>query len=224
MKIIGICYSPRKGGTTAEAMALCMEAAREAALGAETELLELAGLDLRGCIACGRCRGSLACSQDDDFTRTVLPALSRPEVAGILVGTPVYLGSMTSQCKAFLDRTVPLRRNGFRLRDVVEGVLAVGGVQHGGQQLAIQVVQAALLCHDMVVVSDGRPTAHFRGRPLERREGRPRGGLGGARDGPEPRAARGGGRPRLGRRARRRAPSGSSPPGAGGTRVTTTSR
>jgi len=161
MMILGICCSPRKGGTTAEAMALCLSAAREAVPGAETRLVELAELDVRGCIACGRCRGSLACSQEDDLSRTILPALAQPGVAAIVVGTPVYFGSMTSQCKALLDRTVPLRRNGFRLRGVVGGVLAVGGVQHGGQQLAIQTVQAALLCHDMVVVSDGQPTAHF---------------------------------------------------------------
>jgi multimeric flavodoxin WrbA len=142
-------------------MGLCLESARAAVPSAETTLLELAGLEIRGCTACGRCREAFACSQEDDFTRTVLPTLGRPEVAGIIVGTPVYFGSMTSQCKAFLDRTAPLRRNGFRWRGLVGGVLAVGGVQNGGQQLAIHAVQAALLCHDMVVVSDGRPTAHF---------------------------------------------------------------
>jgi multimeric flavodoxin WrbA len=161
VKILGLCCSPRKGRTTAEALALCLEAVRETAPGTETELLELAGLDIRGCIACGRCRDRLACGQEDDFSREVLPRLCRPEVAGIIVGTPVYFGSMTSQCKAFLDRTAPLRRNGFLLQGRVGGVLAVGGVQHGGQQLAIQTVQAALLCHDMVIVSDGKPTAHF---------------------------------------------------------------
>jgi multimeric flavodoxin WrbA len=161
VKILGVCCSPRKGRTTADALTLCLEAVRETAPGTETELLELAGMDIRGCVACGRCRNSLTCSQDDDFSRLVFPILCRPEIAGVIVGTPVYFGSMTSQCKAFLDRTVAMRRNDFLLRGRVGGVLAVGGVQHGGQQLAIQTVQAALLCHDMVIVSDGRPTAHF---------------------------------------------------------------
>ena len=79
------------------------------------------------------------------------------------MATPVYMGSMTSQGKAFLDRCVSLRRNGFLLRNKVGGVIAVGGVRNGGQSLTIQAVQAALLVQDMVIVSDGRPTAHFGG-------------------------------------------------------------
>jgi multimeric flavodoxin WrbA len=161
MKIVGISCSPRKGGSTASALAVCLESAREAVPGAGTELLELAGLDIRGCLACGRCKDVLACSQQDDFTRKIFPALNRPEIAGIIIGTPVYLGSMTSQCKAFLDRSVSFRRNGFRWRDKVGAALAVGGVRNGGQDLTLQVVRAALACHDMVLVSDGRPTAHF---------------------------------------------------------------
>jgi multimeric flavodoxin WrbA len=161
MKIIGISCSPRKGKTTAQALGVCLEAAQSAVPGVETELLELAGLEVRGCVACNRCGKALECSQDDDFAREIIPALRRPEIAGIIIGTPVYLGSMTSQCKAFLDRSVMFRRNGFLWRDKVGSVLAVGGVRNGGQELTVQAVQAAMLCHDMVVVGDGRPTAHF---------------------------------------------------------------
>ncbi len=161
MKIIGVSCSPRKGESTAQALGVCLGAAESAAPGMETQLLELAGLEVRGCVACGRCGKALECSQEDDFSREIAPALHQPEVAGIIVGTPVYMGSMTSQCKAFLDRTVMLRRNGFLWRGKVGAALAVGGVRNGGQELAIQAVQAAMLCHDMVVVSDGRPTAHF---------------------------------------------------------------
>ena len=38
--------------------------------------------------------------------------------------------------------------------------MAVGGVRNGGQELAIASVQAALLCQEMILVGDGRPTAH----------------------------------------------------------------
>jgi multimeric flavodoxin WrbA len=161
MKIIGVSCSPRKGKTTAEALGVCLEAAQSAAPGVETELLELAGLEVRGCLACSRCAKALECRQDDDFSRKIVPLLRQPEIAGIIVGTPVYLGSMTSQCKAFLDRSVMFRRNGFLWRDKVGAVLAIGGIRNGGQELTIQAVQAAMLCHDMVVVGDGQPTAHF---------------------------------------------------------------
>ena len=160
MKIIAVACSPRKGKTTKAALEVCLAAAREVGDGIETELLELAGLSVNGCIACGKCRDGLVCTHDDGFM-SLVPALSSPDLVGLIVGTPVYFGSVTSQCKAFLDRCVMFRRNGFLFRNKVGGALAVGGVRNGGQELTIQAIHAAMLCHDMVVVSDGRPTAHF---------------------------------------------------------------
>ncbi|HET6440929.1 MAG TPA: flavodoxin family protein [Phycisphaerae bacterium] len=160
MKIIAVACSPRKGKTTKAALEVCLAAAREVGDGIETELLELAGLSVNGCIACGKCRDGLVCTHDDGFT-SLVPALSSPDLVGLIVGTPVYFGSMTSQCKAFLDRCVMFRRNGFLFRSKVGGALAVGGVRNGGQELTIQAIHAAMLCHDMVVVGDGQPTAHF---------------------------------------------------------------
>jgi multimeric flavodoxin WrbA len=89
--------------------------------------------------------------------------LADPQVAGIVVGTPVYFANMSALCKAFIDRCGVLRKD-FALSGKVAGVLAVGGVRSGGQELVIQSVQASLLCHEMVVVGDGRPTGHFGAR------------------------------------------------------------
>ena len=160
MKIIGINCSPRKGQTTKKSLEACLNAAREESDNVRTEIVELAGLDIRGCLDCDYCRKQLKCKQEDDFN-SLISALNDTELAGIVIGTPVYVGSMTSQCKAFLDRSVMFRRNGFIFRNKVGGVLAVGGVRNGGQELTIQAVQAAMLCHDMICVGDGMSTAHF---------------------------------------------------------------
>ncbi|MEA2064627.1 MAG: flavodoxin family protein [Gemmatimonadota bacterium] len=158
MKIIGICCSPRQGQTTFQAMEVCLAAA--SGDGIETELIELAGKEIGPCIACNICKQGPVCAIDDDFSE-LITVLSDREVAGIIIGTPVYFGSMTAQCKALLDRSVLFRRNGWLLKDKVGGVLAVGGVRNGGQELTLQAVRAAMLCHDMICVSDGEPTAHF---------------------------------------------------------------
>jgi multimeric flavodoxin WrbA len=160
MKIVGISCSPRKGKSTKYALEICLQAVKETAPDVEIMLIDLSELKINGCIACGKCMKILECSQEDDFAK-MIPILSAPGLAGLVVATPVYLGSMTSQCKAFLDRCVMFRRNGFLFRDKVGGVIAVGGVRNGGQELAIQAVQAAMLVQDMVVVSDGRPTSHY---------------------------------------------------------------
>ena len=160
MKTIGINCSPRKGQATQKSLEVCLNAARDESDNIRTAIIELAGLDIRGCLACGSCKKQLKCKQEDD-SNSLISALNDKELAGIIIGTPVYLGTMTSQCKAFLDRCVMFRRNGFIFRNKVGGVLAVGGVRNGGQGLTIQAVQAAMLCQDVVCVSDGISTAHF---------------------------------------------------------------
>ena len=160
MKIIGINCSPRKNKTTQKSLEICLDAASKESNKIKTKIIELAGLDIRGCLGCGYCKNQLKCKQEDDFN-LLIPVLSDKEVAGIIIATPVYLGTMTSQCKAFLDRTVVLARNGSLLHNKVGAVLAVGGVRNGGQELTIQAVQATILCHDMVCVGGGTRAAHF---------------------------------------------------------------
>ena len=156
IKIVGVCCSPRKGKTTAASLAVCLKAAEAVDERVESELIELAGMQIDGSLAAGL---PLEPGRQDDFPKLV-PKLSDPKVAGIIVGTPVYFGNMTSLCKAFLDRCIVFRKNKFALANKIAGVLAVGGCRNGGQELTIQSVQVALMCQEMIIVGDGRPTGH----------------------------------------------------------------
>ena len=160
LKILAIACSPRKGKTTAQALGICLDAAKEVSQEIETELIELAGLKIPAELAAGI---PLEPGQTDDFPQVAVK-LSDPAVGAIIVGTPVYFANMTSLCKAFLERCGMFRKNNFALSGKIGGVVAVGGVRSGGQELAIQSVQAALFCHEMLVVGDGRPTGHFGAR------------------------------------------------------------
>ena len=99
MKAIGIVGSPRKGGNTEILTAHCLKAMAEEGL--ETELVRLAGLDIRGCNACGYCFEHDGCSIDDDFA-SVFEKMVGADV--IIVGTPVYFSSASSLIKGFLER------------------------------------------------------------------------------------------------------------------------
>ena len=158
MKILGISASPRQGKSTCQALKACLDAAAES--GAEVRLIELADRNINGCLACGACMKKLQCSQDDDFAE-LIPPLTDPELGALILASPVYFCGMTSQAKAFLDRCVMLRRNGFLLRDKVGGALAVGGFRNGGQELTMQSIHAAMLTQDMIIVSEGMPTSHL---------------------------------------------------------------
>jgi len=156
VKILGVACSPRKGKTTAASVQAVLDAAKAVNPAIEVELIELADLNINGAVAAGV---PLPAGQEDDFLKLV-PKLTDPKVGGIIVGSPVYFGSMSSLCKAFLDRWVVFRKSGFPLSGKVAGVVAVGGNRNGGQELTIQCIQAALMCHEMLLVGDGRPTAH----------------------------------------------------------------
>ena len=153
IKIVAISCSPRKGKTTATALGVCLQAAKEVSPKIETELIELAGLKINGSIAAGI---PLAEGERDDFPNLV-PKLADPKVRGIIIGTPVYFGNMSSLCRAFLERCIVLWQDNFALSNKVAGVVAVGGTRNGGQEITIQSVQISLFCNEMILVGNGRP-------------------------------------------------------------------
>jgi len=157
LKIVGIACSPRKGKSTAAAVTACLQAAKEAAPDVDVELIELADLSIPGQLAAGQ---PLLPGQKDDFPQ-LMPKLADPRVAAIVIGSPVYFSNMTSLCKAFLDRCIAFRKQGFALSGKVAGIVAVGGARNGGQELTVQSVQAALLSQEMVVVGTSRPTGRI---------------------------------------------------------------
>jgi multimeric flavodoxin WrbA len=60
---------------------------------------------------------------------------------------------------AFLERLAVLRKPKFLLADKAVGILSVGAYRNGGQEMVIQQIQTAMLCHEVVIVG-GKPSAH----------------------------------------------------------------
>ncbi|GAI95146.1 unnamed protein product, partial [marine sediment metagenome] len=70
--------------------------------GLDTELVRLAGLDIRPCDACMVCRKEERCPIDDDL----FPLYTKvKEAEAIILASPVYFGSATALLKAFMERT-----------------------------------------------------------------------------------------------------------------------
>lgn len=156
LKILAISGSPRKGKTTATALGVCLEAAQAVdPQSIEVELIELAGLKLPLEPALDM---PLEPGQRDDFP-PLAAKLTDPRVAGIIVGSPVYFGDMTSLCKAMFDRWRLFRKD-FALSNRVGGALAVGAARNGGQENVLRSIHLAMFGQEMIVVGDGRPTSH----------------------------------------------------------------
>jgi multimeric flavodoxin WrbA len=107
MKVVGINGSGRKDGNTAILIRTVFEELEKESI--ETELVQLYNKDLQGCKACFACmrNKNQRCVQNDDLNE-ILEKMIQAE--GIILGSPVYVGDVTAQIKALLDRVGFLSR------------------------------------------------------------------------------------------------------------------
>jgi multimeric flavodoxin WrbA len=121
VKVIAIIGSPRKNGNTEALAAHTLKAIAEE--GIETEIISLAGKDIRPCNACMACNESAECSIKDDL----LPIYQKMKAAdGIILASPVYYGSCTALLKALMERAGWLSRvDGQPFKGKVGGPLVV---------------------------------------------------------------------------------------------------
>lgn len=157
VKVIGIIGSPRKNSNTEILVKKALKAAEDA--GALTEIINLGKAEIEPCIACDICKSTGECAIYDDM-RGIIGKLQ--EAHGIIIGSPVYFGNVSSHMKMFMDRSRPLRID-FKLRDKVGGAISVGASRNGGQETTISAIHEFLLIHDAIIVGDGAPMAHYGG-------------------------------------------------------------
>ncbi len=103
MYVVAFNGSPRSGGNTAVLLERALAGA--SSRGAETELVHLGQVVMRGCQACYSCKrpgpGRARCSQSDGMTG-LYPRIERAD--GILLGSPIYFGTISAATKAFIER------------------------------------------------------------------------------------------------------------------------
>ena len=152
--IIGVSCSPRKGKTTATAVKAALNAAKGVNPNITTEMIDLGGQTIAG----------WAPQQILDDFELILPSFQAPNLGGIIIGSPAYFRNMSSLCAAFLERLSVLRKPKLILANTSVGALSVGAYRNGGQELVIQQIHTAMLCHEAVIVG-GKPGA-FQGATL----------------------------------------------------------
>ncbi|MFW6449639.1 MAG: flavodoxin family protein [Nanoarchaeota archaeon] len=155
MRLTLISGSPRKGMNSESILNYMMEEFQNA--GHNVETINLSETNISFCNACGNCANVEECINDDN-ANYVNSLLKKADA--IVVITPVYFGSMTAQLKAMIDKTLPLRRNGFLLKGKTGACIAVGKSRNGGQELAIKDIHSWMFIQGMVVVGDN---SHFGG-------------------------------------------------------------
>jgi multimeric flavodoxin WrbA len=105
MRVTVLIGSHRKNGNTARISRKILDSLREALPGVETELLFLGDSDIRACTGCEGCGKSWDCIIRDDYAGIV----SRIDASdGLVLASPTYWYSVTSDMKRFIDRSYSL--------------------------------------------------------------------------------------------------------------------
>ena len=102
MKVVAFNGSPRVNGNTSQSLKLVLAELEKA--GIETELVQLGGRKVFGCLACGKCRElkNNRCAREDDEMNTFIQKME--EADGIIIGSPTYFSNVSTEVKALIDR------------------------------------------------------------------------------------------------------------------------
>ncbi|MGC7845686.1 flavodoxin family protein [Desulforudis sp. 1088] len=161
MLIVGLNGSPRKNGNTAEILGAALAEAK--ALGADTLLLQVSeGVGAARTAFCTHCSSPCkgVCYQGTALEE-MFNLLRRADA--VIMGSPVYFGTVSAQLKAFWDKTRKLRSE-LALVNVVGAAVTVGGARFGGQEGTLRTLHNMLLVQGMILVGDGHVSAdagHF---------------------------------------------------------------
>ena len=131
MKVVAFNGSARKDGNTAILIRRVLQVLESE--GIETELIQLAEQQIRGCTACGVCYKvkNKQCKIVNDSVNLYIEKMAQAD--GIILGSPTYFSMMSSEMKALIDRAgfVGRANGGMFKRKVGAAVVAVrraGGI------------------------------------------------------------------------------------------------
>jgi len=150
MRVVALNGSARKDGNTAILLNLVLGELQAEKI--ETEMIQLGGERISGCLACYKCRKNKdgKCVVKADRANEFIQKMGEAE--GILLGSPTYVADITANLKAVLERaTIVCRANGGDMfkRKAGAGVVAV---RRAGAIQAFNVLNAFFLINQMIVV------------------------------------------------------------------------
>lgn len=110
MRVLAVNGSPRERGNTY--LMLRRVCDRLAGVGMEIDEVNLQAVGIAPCAACMICAKTKdgQCHGENDATNELIDRTRRADI--ILLGSPVYFGSLTGQIKAYMDRVGFVNRQG----------------------------------------------------------------------------------------------------------------
>lgn len=148
IKVVAFNGSARKGGNTAILLRCVLKELENE--GIETELIELSGAKIHGCLACRKCsiNKDRRCAQKGDIGNELIEKMAAAD--GILLGSPTYVADISPEIKALMDRAclVSGANGGLFRRKVGAAVVAV---RRAGAIHAFDALNHFFLISEMII-------------------------------------------------------------------------
>ena len=149
MKVLAINGSARKDGNTAILVnAVFKELQAE---GIDTEMIQLSGRPIRGCIACYQCfeRKDQRCAVSGPVVNECIEKML--EADAIILASPTYFAAVSAELKALIDRVglVAMANDAMLKRKIGAAVVAV---RRGGAVPVFDTINHFFLISQMIVV------------------------------------------------------------------------
>jgi multimeric flavodoxin WrbA len=147
-KVVAFNGSARKGGNTAILLGYVLKELEKE--GIETELIEMSGAAIHGCLACRKCSANKnrRCAQTGDMGNVYIEKMEQAD--GILLGSPTYVTDVSPEIKALIDRACMVGgANGGLFRRKVGA--AVVAVRRAGATHAFDTLNHFFLISEMIV-------------------------------------------------------------------------
>jgi len=148
LKVVALNGSARKGGNTAILLGYVLKELEKE--GIATELVEMSGAKIHGCLACSECsrKKDKRCGQRGDMGNAFIEKMEQAD--GILLGSPTYVTDVSTEMKALIDRACLVgRANGGMFRRKVGA--AVVAVRRAGATHAFDTLNHFFLISEMIV-------------------------------------------------------------------------
>jgi len=148
MKVLGINCSPRKGGNTELLIKEVFKALEKQ--GIKTELFQLGGRKVSGCIACMKCikKGDAKCHQNNEVINSCMKKMLKADA--IIIGSPVYNADITADAKAFMEvSSFAFSGSGSPLKHKVGA--AVVAVRRAGAVNSFDSINHYFLINEMII-------------------------------------------------------------------------
>jgi multimeric flavodoxin WrbA len=147
MKAIGIVGSPRKNGNTTFLVNEALKIIESE--GIETAVIHLSGRKIDPCNGCLRCKKEKKCVLKGDDFEFVFSEMKKAD--GIILASPVYFGSATSQITSLLHRAAYVQRQtGEYFSGKIGGPIVVA--RRAGHNFTLAQLLLWYFINDMIVV------------------------------------------------------------------------